>query len=174
MYVTCFVPLLLSVPTLLPRRRLEYNLTKIFLLKTRKSEQMNGRCCPLYMTIIFYSCCSHLQHRVSVKRFVSLQFLNLRQSVGLLGQGSSPSQGRYLTRTQNKHKQTSMHWVGFEATSPVFERALWSDISEAKLSKTANPLRIADVPRLHVYSVTAIAICCVWALLNTVTNLWVL
>jgi hypothetical protein len=32
-----------------------------------------------------------------MKRFVSLQFLNLRQSVGLLGRGMSPSQGRYLT-----------------------------------------------------------------------------
>jgi hypothetical protein len=32
----------------------------------------------------------------------SLQFFNLRQSVGLLGRGSSLSQGRYLTQTQNK------------------------------------------------------------------------
>jgi hypothetical protein len=39
----------------------------------------------------------------SVKRFVSLQFLNLGHSVGLLGRGTSPSQGRYLTQTQNKH-----------------------------------------------------------------------
>jgi hypothetical protein len=43
-----------------------------------------------------------------VERFVSLQFLNLRQSVGLLGRGISPSQGRCLTQTQNKHKQKSM------------------------------------------------------------------
>jgi hypothetical protein len=27
---------------------------------------------------LIYSCCSHLEHRASVKRFVSLQFLNLR------------------------------------------------------------------------------------------------
>jgi hypothetical protein len=33
----------------------------------------------------------------------------------------SPSQGRYLTQTQNK--QTSMPQVGFEPTIPVFERA---------------------------------------------------
>jgi hypothetical protein len=32
---------------------------------------------PAYLIIIF-SCCSHLEHCVSVKRFVSLQFLNLR------------------------------------------------------------------------------------------------
>jgi hypothetical protein len=43
------------------------------------------------------SCFSHLEHRASVKRFVSLQFLNLIQSVGLFGRGISPSQGRYLT-----------------------------------------------------------------------------
>jgi hypothetical protein len=37
-----------------------------------------------------------------VKRFVSLQFLNLRHSVGLLGRVISPSQGqgRYLTQIQ--------------------------------------------------------------------------
>jgi hypothetical protein len=72
--------------------------------------------------VFFCSCCSHLEHRASVKRFVSLQFLNLRESVGLLGQGISPSQGSYLTQTQNKHKQTSMPGVGFEPTIPVFER----------------------------------------------------
>jgi hypothetical protein len=48
------------------------------------------------------------EHRASVKRLVSLQFLNLRHSVRLLGRVISPSQGRYLTQTQNKHKQTSM------------------------------------------------------------------
>jgi hypothetical protein len=51
-----------------------------------------------------------------VKRFVSLQFLNLRHSVVLLGRVISPSQGRYLT-------QTSMPRVGFEPTIPAFERA---------------------------------------------------
>jgi hypothetical protein len=52
-------------------------------------------------TFFLCSCCSQLEHRACVKRFFSLQFLNLRQSVGLLGRGISPSQGRYLT--QNKH-----------------------------------------------------------------------
>jgi hypothetical protein len=41
-----------------------------------------------------------LEHRASVKRFVSLQFLNLRQSGGFLGREISPSQGRYVTQTQ--------------------------------------------------------------------------
>jgi hypothetical protein len=38
--------------------------------------------------LFFYSHC-----------FVSLQFINIRQSVGLLGQGISSSQGCYLTQT---------------------------------------------------------------------------
>jgi hypothetical protein len=38
-----------------------------------------------------------------VKRFVSLQFLNIRYAVGLLG-----------------HRQTSMPRVGFEPTIPAF------------------------------------------------------
>jgi hypothetical protein len=64
-----------------------------------------------------------LQHRASVKRFVSLQFFILRHSVGRLGREFSPSQDRYLTQTQNEHKQTSMSPVGFEPTIPGFERA---------------------------------------------------
>jgi hypothetical protein len=77
----------------------------------------------VFFFFFFYSCCSHLEHRTSVKRFVSLLFLNLRESVGPLGRGMSPSQGRYLTQTQNKHKEISMPWVGFETTIPVLERA---------------------------------------------------
>jgi hypothetical protein len=70
-----------------------------------------------------YSCCSHLDLRTSVKRFISLQFLNLRHSVGLLGRAISPSQGRYLTRRPNKYRQTSMPRVGLEPTISAFERA---------------------------------------------------
>jgi hypothetical protein len=77
----------------------------------------------IYMLWLVYSCCFHLERRASVKRFVSLQFLNLRHSVGLLGRVVSPLQGRYLAQTQNKHKQTSMPRVGFESTIPAFERA---------------------------------------------------
>jgi hypothetical protein len=76
---------------------------------------------PLHWLV--YSSCSHLEHRASVKRFVSLQFLNLRHSVGLLGRVISPSQGLYLTQTQNKHRQISMPRVGYEPRIPVFERA---------------------------------------------------
>jgi hypothetical protein len=76
-----------------------------------------------FFFFFFYSCCSHLEHRASGKRFVSLQFLNLRHSVGLLGRGISPSQGRYLTQTQNERTQTSVSRVRFEPTIPPFERA---------------------------------------------------
>jgi hypothetical protein len=37
-------------------------------------------------------------------------FLNLRHSVGLHGRGISPSQGRYLTQTQNKHRHACLEW----------------------------------------------------------------
>jgi hypothetical protein len=41
-----------------------------------------------------------------------------------LGRRIIPSQGRYrTTQTQNKRTQTSMPWVAFEPTPPVFERA---------------------------------------------------
>jgi hypothetical protein len=65
-----------------------------------------------------------LKHRACVKSFVSLQFLNFRQSVGLLWRGISQWQGRCLHRaiqTQNKRRQTSMPRVRFEPTIPVFE-----------------------------------------------------
>jgi hypothetical protein len=53
-------------------------------------------------------------------------FLIYTQSVGLLGWGISPSQGRYLhteQHKQNKRTQTSMPQVVFEPTIPAFERA---------------------------------------------------
>jgi hypothetical protein len=59
-----------------------------------------------------------LEHRASAKRFVSLQFLNLRHSVGLLGRVISPSQGRYLTHTQNKHKQNPCLSSGIRTNDP--------------------------------------------------------
>jgi hypothetical protein len=49
------------------------------------------------------------------------------QSVGPLGRGISPSQGRCLHteqhKTQNKRTQTSIPWAGIEPTIPVFELA---------------------------------------------------
>jgi hypothetical protein len=80
----------------------------------------------LFIFIHSYSCCSHLEHRTSVKRFVSLKFLNLWAVGRTPWTGISPSQGRYLhrtTQTQNKRRQTSMPRVGFEPMTPVFEQA---------------------------------------------------
>jgi hypothetical protein len=49
--------------------------------------------------LVYSSSCSHFKHRAAKKCFVSLQFLNLRHSVGLLRRVISPSQGRYLAQT---------------------------------------------------------------------------
>jgi hypothetical protein len=59
---------------------------------------------------LVYSCCSYLEHNASVKRVVSLQYLNLRHSVSLLGRVISPSQSRYLTEIQNKHRYSCLEW----------------------------------------------------------------
>jgi hypothetical protein len=54
-------------------------------------------------------------------------FLIYTQSVGLLGRGMRPSQGRYLYTEQHKHRINAHRHpylkVGFEPTIPVFERA---------------------------------------------------
>jgi hypothetical protein len=66
--------------------------------RNKKSGKMSD---CIYLTN-FYFCCSHLEYRVSVKHFVSLQFLNLRQLIGLLGQGIIPTQGHYLHSTTHR------------------------------------------------------------------------
>jgi hypothetical protein len=79
----------------------------------------------IYLSFFLYSCCSHWEHRASVKRFVSLQFLNPRQSVGLLGRRSAHRKAAIYTgqHAQNKRTQISITWVEFETTIPVLERA---------------------------------------------------
>jgi hypothetical protein len=72
---------------------------------------------------IYISCCSHLEHRASVKRFVSLQFLNPKTVGRIPWTGDQPIARPLAIQTQNKHRQTSMPWVGFELTIPAFERA---------------------------------------------------
>jgi hypothetical protein len=107
----------------------------LYSTKTSSLCHLVGRCCnsttihmgwgenidliKFYNGLLVYSCCSHSEHRASEKHFVSLQFLNLRQrTVGLPGRVISSSQSRYLTQTQNKHRQTDMPRVGFEPTNP--------------------------------------------------------
>jgi hypothetical protein len=64
-----------------------------------------------------------LEHRASVKHLVSLQFL-YPETVRRTPWMGDQSVARPLpTQTQNKRRQTSVLWVGFELTIPVFERA---------------------------------------------------
>jgi hypothetical protein len=77
---------------------------------------------------------------VDLGRFFS--FLICTQSVGVHGRGISLSQGRYLhteEQTQNKCTQTSMPWVGFEPTIPVFEDCAATMIS---IFKIYNPQKL--------------------------------
>jgi hypothetical protein len=68
----------------------------------------------------------------------------------------SPPQGRYLhrtTQTQNKSRETSMLWVGFEPTIPAFER--WSHF----LPYTARPLWLACTYATSLKLINNIYIC---------------
>jgi hypothetical protein len=67
---------------------------------TKSLVRLDPQPAQFHLHYFFHSCCSLLKHRASVKRFISLQFLNLRQSVALLGRGITPPQGRHLTQTQ--------------------------------------------------------------------------
>jgi hypothetical protein len=65
------------------------------------------------------------EHMASVKRFVSLQFLNPKRVGRTPWMGDQPVERPLLThrttQTQNKCRQTSMPRVEFEPTIPVFE-----------------------------------------------------
>jgi hypothetical protein len=63
-----------------------------------------------------------LEHRASMKRFVSLQFLNLKTVSRTPWMGDQPVARPLPIQTQNKHRQTSMPWVGFEPTIPAFKQ----------------------------------------------------
>jgi hypothetical protein len=66
---------------------------------------------------------STLEHMASVKRFVSLQFLNPKAVGKTPWTGDQPVARLLPIQTQNKHIQISMPWVAFEPTIPAFERA---------------------------------------------------
>jgi hypothetical protein len=106
-----------------------------------------------YLSSSFLSSrCRHLEHRASVKRCFT-SFLNLRQSVGLLGQGVSPSKSRYLlrtTQTENKRRKTSMPWVAFEPTIPAFERAKICSALHRAATVIGSLIIIHHKPRLAV------------------------
>jgi hypothetical protein len=70
-----------------------------------------------YACIYISVCLSVYVSTAFVDLGLFFSFLIYTQSIGILGQDISPSQGRYL------HKRThiSMLWVGFEPTIPLFE-----------------------------------------------------
>jgi hypothetical protein len=83
------------------------------------------RLCRLHVYLSFFIPVATSEHRTSVKRLVSIQFLNLRQSVGLLGRGSARRKVAAYTEKhkQNKCRETSMPRVGLQPTILVYERA---------------------------------------------------
>jgi hypothetical protein len=78
----------------------------------------------IYYYYYYFLFAPTLEHRASVKRFVSLQSLNLGHPVGLLGRVISPSQGHYLTQTQNKHthKHPYLEWDSNPRSQRLSER----------------------------------------------------
>jgi hypothetical protein len=76
-----------------------------------------------YSLSLLLLCCSHFGHKASVKHFVSLQFLNRKATGRTPWTGNQPVVRPLPTQTQNKRRQSSMPWVGFELTIPAFERA---------------------------------------------------
>jgi hypothetical protein len=64
-----------------------------------------------------------LEHRTSVKRFVSLQFHNPKKVGRTPWTGNQPVARPLPTQTKNKCRHKFLPWVGFETMIPVFERA---------------------------------------------------
>jgi hypothetical protein len=76
-------------------------------------------------------------------------FLILRQSLWLLHGVQSVARPLPTTQTQNKRKQTSMPWVGFKPTIPVFYR-----------TKTVHALYWAALCSATCYVMWRILLCC--------------
>jgi hypothetical protein len=65
----------------------------------------------------------NLEHRATVKRLISLQFLNPKRVCRTSWTGDQPVARPLPKQTQNKHTKISMPGVGFETRIPAFERA---------------------------------------------------
>jgi hypothetical protein len=84
--------------------------------------------CPIWPTVLQFHSFIHqwlYSPLLGPGLFISFVIF-FTQTVGLLGRGISPSQGRYLHTGQHKHRlnaYTDMPRVGFEPTIPAFERA---------------------------------------------------
>jgi hypothetical protein len=73
------------------------------------------------LSLSLSSCCSHLEHRASMKRFVSVQFLNPKTVGRSPWTGISPSQGRYLHK-QNKRIYACLEWDSSPRSQCLSER----------------------------------------------------
>jgi hypothetical protein len=94
------------------------------------------------------------------------------QTVGLLGQVISPSQGRYLNtgqHKQNKRTQTSMPRVGFEPTIPASERV--KTIHALDRATTVTGLYIHTWVNLTVDKVKIKFIAFIYCLLNDAVSI---
>jgi hypothetical protein len=94
-------------------------------------------CLSIYLSIYLamYRCCSHLEHRVSVKRFVSLQFLNLRQWIRPLDGGSARRKAATYTE-QHKHridKYLCLQWDSNPRSQCLSERRQFMPQTERPL-----------------------------------------
>jgi hypothetical protein len=111
---------------------------------SRKNETAEIKClrvCGHSLSLsLSLSCYFHSEHRASVKRVVSLQFLN-RETVSTTPRtGISLSQGRYLHKHRinaNRHP----YFVGFEPTIPAFKRAK----TVHSLDRAATVIRATDL-----------------------------
>jgi hypothetical protein len=84
----------------------------------------------------FFPVAPTLEQRASVKHFVSLQFFNSKTVGRTPWMGDQPVARLLPIQTQNKHRQTSMSYVGFEPTIPAFERAKTVDASDCAATVT--------------------------------------
>jgi hypothetical protein len=83
----------------------------IRLIGNSDNQESDIRCSIVLSFSLSFLVALTLEHRASLKRFVSLQFLNPKTFGRTPRTGISPSQGHYLhstTQTQNKRIQISM------------------------------------------------------------------
>jgi hypothetical protein len=110
---------------------------------------------PIYLSICLsiYLCCSHLEHRISVKRLFHFNFLVLYTV------GRNPWTGHQpitrplpihkATQTQNKRTHTYVPRVGFETTISTFERTV--KIHALDRAATMFVFPITTYSKCHLY-----------------------
>jgi hypothetical protein len=112
-------------------------------------------CLSIYLSIHppihLYFSCSHLEYKTSVKLFVSLQFLNLRQPVGSLEGGSTSRKAYTYTQTHNKHRHSCLEWD----SNP---RSQCSREGRHFMPQTARPTAVLPVYLLVFYETDSLLI----------------